>query len=420
MDMDQTSRGYRRGAIMGLTIAEAFILIAFALLLLFAFWQWMESKKNTPEVQVFRELPYDQRQTVLSASRDGSLEAFVQVFKELPYDQRQRVISASTDGSLEAFVALVEQGVDFSRPGSLEDPSERWRFIDRDEVLRLTDAATRLPEDIQRDLADMVESDRAQEILKEMAVLEELVGAGQKLESISRNIRDAEAQKDALVGTLRRELGGVASGVGGTIDDNGTITLPDTILFEQGQSNVTPRMAGFLEKFCEPWLEVLKNSGANIYEARIEGHSSSEWYRGASPQQAYLGNLYLSQRRAAVISRACLGHVKDPETLEWARKHMVATGYSSGRPVMRNGREDTSASRRVVFSVVQDRETLLEDIDAAASASYPNADPVDREDIVATPLQLCMARNAGAGMSQQGALDACRLEVFRQRRGIDN
>jgi len=38
-DFKPIDRGYRRGAIMGLTVAEAFILIAFLLLLLFAFWQ---------------------------------------------------------------------------------------------------------------------------------------------------------------------------------------------------------------------------------------------------------------------------------------------------------------------------------------------------------------------------------------------
>ena len=65
-DVTQTNRSYRRGAIMGLTMAEAFILIAFALLLLFAFWQWEKEKENTPEVVAFRELPDDLRHAVLT------------------------------------------------------------------------------------------------------------------------------------------------------------------------------------------------------------------------------------------------------------------------------------------------------------------------------------------------------------------
>jgi len=52
-DIPHMDRSYRRGSFMGLTIAEAFILIAFTLLLLFAFWQWEAEKENTPAVQAF-------------------------------------------------------------------------------------------------------------------------------------------------------------------------------------------------------------------------------------------------------------------------------------------------------------------------------------------------------------------------------
>ncbi len=423
-DVSHTDRSYRRGAIMGLTMAEAFILIAFALLLLFAFWQWEKEKENTPEVRAFRELPYDQRQTVLGASRDGSLEAFI---------------------------VLKEQGVDFATPASVENPKEKWRFIDQDEVLRLMDAASQLPEDMQRDLADLVENKKAQEVLKEMALLEELVEsgrevadliakseiasqveasglsvdellataqivesldssghsfeelvaaataidamreegrtleellatartlaaleqAGQTLEGISQKIRNVEAQEAALVGALQRELGSIVSKVGGRIDDTGAIILPDNVLFEQGKASITPVLAKFLADACEPWLTVLKNSGVEILEVKIEGHASSEWRSGSSARQAYLGNLDLSQRRSQAVSRVCLDFVKTPETLEWARKHMIAVGYSSVRPVMRDGQEDRTASRRVVFSATPNREALLDEIETdAVAASY--------------------------------------------------
>jgi|GEM_PF-676839 len=423
-DVSHTDRSYRRGAIMGLTMAEAFILIAFALLLLFAFWQWEKEKENTPEVRAFRELPYDQRQTVLGASRDGSLEAFI---------------------------VLKEQGVDFATPASVENPKEKWRFVDQDEVLRLMDAASQLPEDMQRDLADLVENKKAQEVLKEMALLEELVEsgrevadliakseiasqveasglsvdellataqivesldssghsfeelvaaataidgmreegrtleellatartlaaleqAGQTLEGISQKIRNVEAQEAALVGALQRELGSIVSKVGGRIDDTGAIILPDNVLFEQGKASITPVLAKFLADACEPWLTVLKNSGVEILEVKIEGHASSEWRSGSSARQAYLGNLDLSQRRSQAVSRVCLDFVKTPETLEWARKHMIAVGYSSVRPVMRDGQEDRTASRRVVFSATPNREALLDEIETdAVAASY--------------------------------------------------
>mgnify|MGYP001611819741 FL=1 len=39
-------RNYKRGAVMGLTVAEAFILLAFCLLLLFSWWQVETERKS--------------------------------------------------------------------------------------------------------------------------------------------------------------------------------------------------------------------------------------------------------------------------------------------------------------------------------------------------------------------------------------
>ena len=75
-EVNDTDRSYRRGAIMGLTMAEAFILISFALLLLFGFWQKEMQKEITPEVAAFKKLSLEHRQTVLVAAQDGSLMAF--------------------------------------------------------------------------------------------------------------------------------------------------------------------------------------------------------------------------------------------------------------------------------------------------------------------------------------------------------
>ena len=158
-DVQSTDRHYRRGAIMGLTMAEAFILICFALLLLFAFWQWEVEKQNTPAVEAFKELTDEQRQTILVSVQDGSMDAFV---------------------------SLKDKGMDFTTPATIENPKEKWRFIDQSELLRLTDAAASLPEDIQRSLANLVEAGQAEKLLQEMAVLEDLVKAGQTLDEVLR------------------------------------------------------------------------------------------------------------------------------------------------------------------------------------------------------------------------------------------
>lgn len=146
-DQHGFERQYRRGAIMGMTMAEAFVLIAFALLLLFSFWRWEVDRENTEHVVAFKNLP------------GKSQKAFLE---------------AVNDGSLQVFVSLKKAGVDFSAPEVAKDIPERWRFIDKDDLVRLQDAAAQLPEDVQRDLADLVEVGDAEAILSQMAVLEQL------------------------------------------------------------------------------------------------------------------------------------------------------------------------------------------------------------------------------------------------------
>ena len=402
---NELGRGYRRGAVMGLTIAEAFILITFALLLLFAFWQWEVEQENTQDVQTFRELPIEDRETFLDLHADGTLEAII---------------------------VLSNNGFDFRAPDATDYPQDKWRFIDQAELNRLLDGAEQLPEDLQRNLANLVQSEGASEILREMALLEELVNsgktiaemiassevaqaitdsgqsvedllqtarlleqlaqagqslddviataelmavsaqAGETLAGISNRIRDVERQEAALVSAIRDKLGELVGAVGGQIDDTGAIILPDAVLFEQGQSQVTPILGRFLAQACKPWLTVLRDSGVELAEVKIEGHASSEWRVGSSPREAYLGNLDLSQRRSQAVLRLCLDLIPDDEPLlAWARERLMAVGYSSAHPVLRDGEESQELSRRVVLSAEPDRQRLLDDIEV--SATYDRA-----------------------------------------------
>lgn len=445
-DENQADRSYRRGAVMGLTLAEAFILVAFALLLLFAFWQWEREKENTPELQAINDLPYEQRQLIIDAANDNSLLVLAEsnrtvaecvaackipkVLEDSGMDIMDIPVVAGAMQSLrqkgigpEELGAMAEA---LSSPAPTGELQEKWRFIDQDDARRLIDAASQLPSDMQRDLADMVESQDAQAVLKQLAQLEELVEtgqevadliasseaaqeiessgmnvedllatakimqsleqsgrtleelmetaekllaldqAGQSLADIADKIEQAQGQEKDLVATLRSELGGIVSNVGGKIDDTGAVILPDAGLFDRGKAEITPVLGQFLSDACEPWLNVLKNSRVEISEVKIEGHASSEWGASSTPQQAFLKNLDLSQRRSQAVLRECLDIVKDSEIHEWARSHMIAVGYSSVRPVMRNGQEDRAASRRVVLSATQDREALIEAIETEA------------------------------------------------------
>lgn len=388
---NETNRSYRRGAIMGLTMAEAFILIAFALLLLFFFLQ-----------------------------RQANTEA-MQAFRSLSEERRQAVGESILDGSLTAFLILRERGVDFSTPEEHERPEENWRFIAQDEVLRIVDGVSGLSPALQNEIADVFEREEARDLLDLAIILgeaeleereldyilelveeaeisvkqiiqtsefkkeidrrgtsiEELAEAavdmeaqeqeGRFREEIADKIRAAAERQEELVAALQRELGDLVEEAGGRIDPStGEIIFPG-VLFEQGEASITRERRDFLNEFCEPWLNLLRLSSVNIYEVKIEGHASSEWNPDSGVREAYLGNLDLSQRRSQAVLRECMDLVNDPELLDWAMNHMIAVGYSSARTVSQNGQEDRIASRRVVFSATANRESLIEEIETEAN-----------------------------------------------------
>ncbi|MCE8472579.1 OmpA family protein, partial [Rhodovulum sulfidophilum] len=101
----------------------------------------------------------------------------------------------------------------------------------------------------------------------------------------------------------------------------------------------------------------------DISDLKIEGHASSEGRLNQTPQQAYLYNLDLSQRRAQNALQVCLSSLTDPSVMNWARGRLSATGYSSARLIENeDGSENREASRRVEFSMAMNREKLLDEI----------------------------------------------------------
>ena len=320
---------------MGLTMAEAFILIAFALLLLFALWQWETTKENTEAVEEFKNLTAEQKATALNVTYR---------FQDLDQQQLERVEAAIADGVF-------------------QDPSNSWRFISETDLKRLIDGAQRLPEDVRRQLADLVTAQQAEQVLSELGALERIVEAGQSLSDISNKIRQSQSQEIALANSLRDKIGDIVAGMDGEISDDGSITLPESVVFQQGSPQISPRLRQFLRRACEPWLRVLRSSEVEVFEVRIEGHASSEWRLGASLDQAYLGNLELSQKRSQNVLLNCLNFISDDGVKAWARAHLVAVGHSSARPVLNaQGVENPEKSRRVVFRATPNREVILEDI----------------------------------------------------------
>ena len=125
---------------------------------------------------------------------------------------------------------------------------------------------------------------------------------------------------------------------------------PD-VLFDPATAELKPEFESILADFFPRYLDVLSKFKDSIAEVRIEGHTSSEWIGAATANEAYFNNMALSQARTRSVLEYCLGLPTIEDKKTWARKHITANGLSSSHPIMRDGKEDRIASRRVEFRV---------------------------------------------------------------------
>lgn len=374
--------GFRRGAIMGLTIAESFMLIAFALLMLLALWRMTAEE----EAKKFAGLSADQLERLVAVSETGGMDVLLEI-AESGSD-----LTKLRDEALRAPASRVDM-VEVSR-SRLEDIEERARLVSEDDVRRLAELAAKLDPDLRRRLEDLIRLEDFRAELERLAALDELVAdhslaeLREALAALDQRTVDGASEADvlrdkiqgllerdvsgqeSLVRRLRDEIGDEVTRMGGKIEDDGAVVLPDALLFEKGEAEILPRLATFLEGFCSPWLFTLKESGLDIGEIRIEGHASSEW-GGADPKEAFVRNLDLSQRRAQAVLERCLNLTGDNAGGEWARRHLTAVGFSSSRVIVADGVEVPEQSRRVVFSTSLSREQLLQEIGGTVTTSAP-------------------------------------------------
>ena len=137
--------------------------------------------------------------------------------------------------------------------------------------------------------------------------------------------------------------------------DRETLTVrfkaPD-ILFDTATSDLKPEFRAVLSDFFPRYLSILHGFGDAIDEVRIEGHTSSVWIGAKNAEDAYFKNMALSQARTrAVLEFGLL--LPDSEPFRgWALGHLTATGLSSSRPILIDGMEDQTRSRRVEFRIL--------------------------------------------------------------------
>lgn len=130
-----------------------------------------------------------------------------------------------------------------------------------------------------------------------------------------------------------------------------------SMLFDNNMATLKDNFKAILSDFFPRYIEVLNRPQYrdNIEEIRIEGHTDSNG--------EYFHNMQLSQDRTRAVLQYCMG-LLNPNDVDWSRSLITANGLSSSHPILKNGVEDKSLSRRVEFRVRTNAEKQLEDIAA--------------------------------------------------------
>lgn len=137
--------------------------------------------------------------------------------------------------------------------------------------------------------------------------------------------------------------------------------------FIQGDAAVPNAFKKILRDFFPRYIAVLTKPKYKdeVAEIRIEGHTSGEWNREVTFDEAYFKNMELSQNRARNVLRYVLGirHLKISRNKEWIKKNLTANGLASSQLILNpNRKENKVESRRVEFRVVTKSEKLIDEI----------------------------------------------------------
>jgi len=356
---------YRRGAIMGLTVAEAFMLIAFVLLMLLLFWR----NQVQDAVELVSMLAQEDKQALSEGAtpvpperlaelqeqarlvEDPERRALAEAVSELPPEELRRLTDLVRRPEMAAAIKALSEGATPVPPERLAELQEQARLLEHgpdeiNEALQLREALDPYGEDSNEILLDKIGELQARQ------------------NAFNRRLAEDERARQNFVNNIKRELSDLVEKAGGRIDMWGRIAFPERVVFESGQAEIPARFGTWLDEICPPWLNGIRKSAEqrDIAEIRIEGHSSPEWASAQTEQDAWVENLGLSQRRAQSVLVHCLAHVGGTPLGDWARGKLTAVGYSSSRPVITGEGEDWRASRRVVLGHEFSRDELLSDL----------------------------------------------------------
>ncbi|MCV3469883.1 OmpA family protein [Campylobacter sp. CNRCH_2015_0814] len=189
------------------------------------------------------------------------------------------------------------------------------------------------------------------------ALLERLNKKDEEIKELERNFDEAKSKIKELglikENTIKNLQAKFDTNI--TLDSNtGAIVLPSEVLFDTNsftlKAHAKENLKAILTQYFDNILkdENILNSIENIV---IEGHTDSAG--------SYIYNLDLSQKRAYAVMSFIHSFYKDPRL----QKLLMASGRSYSDVVMKDGKEDKEASRRIEIKFNINTNNALEKVE---------------------------------------------------------
>lgn len=207
-------------------------------------------------------------------------------------------------------------------------------------------------------------------MMKAEADAQQIMKYSQQAQAAAEKITQVAVNHDTVKKQLYEELGMEFKDDfprwGATLSKDLSIRFENPfILFNRGDNELKEGFKEILTDFFPRYLKIITSAKYrdSVQEIRIEGHTSSVWSTGASPQEAYFKNMELSQARTRTALRYIMELPAVQGDTQWLQEYVTANGLSSSQPIYNpDGTENEQMSQRVEFRIRTNAEDEMDNI----------------------------------------------------------
>jgi outer membrane protein OmpA-like peptidoglycan-associated protein len=130
-------------------------------------------------------------------------------------------------------------------------------------------------------------------------------------------------------------------------NNNSIVFFSPEVLFSINESDLKDEFKLILNNFFPRYIKILnsKEYKDDIYELRIEGHTSNIWKNSKSKKEIYLKNMQLSQSRAYKVLAYCYNLKDSNDYRPWLEQNLRANGMAFSKM------QNLQTARRVEFVI---------------------------------------------------------------------